>query len=234
MPQTAHTLIRPGRSLWGWAVAVAGSIALNLTLFGLMPGLIQRVPNTPDKLDELSHIQVVRVKRPETPLQKKEPKKNVPPEPVKQVKHTPVNPMVQKTIAKPYLKFELNPKLPTAPTDLVMPPLENFSLDAPVLKAVYDIAELDTGLMALVKIPPIYPIQAKRRGIEGFVDVEFIVTAAGIVQDIKITAARPKTIFNSAVIACVSRWKFKPPTVEGIPVATRAATTIKFKLEGND
>lgn len=239
MLQMIYSLILPGKPfsgkpLWGWAIAIAGSIALNITLFGLMPGLIQRLPNSPDKLDELPNIQVVRIKRLETIAQKKEPRKITRPEQTKQIKHTPVSRLVpKKRIIKPYLKFDLNPNLPTAPMDLAMPSLENFSMDAPVLKDIYDISELDTGLMALVKIPPLYPIRAKRRGIEGFVNVEFMVTAAGLVKDIKITAAEPGTIFNKAVINCVSRWKFKPPTVEGIPVTTKAATTIRFKLEGD-
>jgi protein TonB len=115
--------------------------------------------------------------------------------------------------------------------DLVMPGLEHFSMDAPVLKAHYSMGELDSPLIPLVKIPPIYPIRASRRGIEGFVIVQFLVTKNGEVERIKIIEAHPKKIFDQNVIHCVSQWKFKPGTVEGIPVATLARTTIRFKLE---
>ncbi|MCP3873651.1 MAG: TonB family protein, partial [Desulfobacteraceae bacterium] len=49
--------------------------------------------------------------------------------------------------------------------------------------------------------------------------------------DIEVIRAQPDKIFNKSVLSCVSQWKFKPGTVEGIPVATRARTTIHFKLE---
>ncbi len=215
-----------------WVFAVAGSIALNLTLFGLMPGLIQKIPSTPDRLEELRHVNVIRIKRDETPLHKKEPSKIVKPKPVKKIQQARPARVVQKKInIKPQLKFELNPKLPAVPMDLVMPQFEQFSMDVPILKGVYGLAELDTALMPLVKIPPLYPSRARRRGIEGFVSVSFLVTHQGRVQDIEVVEAEPENMFNQSVINCVSHWKFKPPTVEGIPVATRAGTTIYFNLE---
>jgi protein TonB len=225
---------RPGlaNAFWGWTVAIAGSIVLNIALFGLMPGLIQRLPASQDKLEELKQVQVIRVKKQETVQRKKKPPTIQKTEPVKQVKQAPQAQLLPRTAAlKPHLDFKLNPKLPTAPMDLVMPSLENFSMQGPSLKDVYEIDELDTGLMALVKIPPMYPGPARRRGIEGFVTVEFRVSPEGIVEDIAIITAEPADIFNLAVKNCVTAWKFKPPTIEGIPVAARARTTIHFKLE---
>ncbi len=93
------------------------------------------------------------------------------------------------------------------------------------------LAELDSPLVPLVKIPPVYPLRAIRRGIEGVVDVEFIITKKGRIEQPKIIKALPEKIFDQSVLNCVSRWKFKPGTVEGIPVNTRASTTIRFKLE---
>ena len=115
--------------------------------------------------------------------------------------------------------------------DLVMPGLEHFSMDAPILKAHYAMGELDSPLTPLVKIPPIYPMLATRRGIEGYVTVEFLVTKKGLVQQIRILDSRPEHVFDKSVTNCVSQWKFKPGTIEGIPVATLAQTTIRFKLE---
>lgn len=114
--------------------------------------------------------------------------------------------------------------------DLVMPGLEHFSI-APILKAHYTMGELDFPLTPLVKIPPIYPMLATRRGIEGYVTVSFLVTKKGLVQQIRIVDSRPKHVFDKSVTNCVSQWKFKPGTIEGIPVATLAQTTIRFKLE---
>jgi len=196
-----------------------------------MPGLIQQIPKAPDQMDNPSHMNVIRVKKVETPPRRKEPPKVKPPEPVKPRPRAQRTKELQKKLSiKPRLKFAINPRLPAAPMDLAMPPLEQFSMDGPTLKDLYDISELDGSLMALVKVPPIYPIRARRREIEGFVNVVFTVTKQGLVEDISITEARPESVFDAAVVNCVSRWKFKPPTVEGIPVAARAKTTIKFTL----
>jgi protein TonB len=232
MAPAAAAKARMGRSVWGWAMAIAGSIVLNISLFGLMPGLIQRIPESPERLDALKHIQVIRVKKEEPPPRKKMLK---PPE--KQVAAEPISPK-KMVLAKhkqlditSRLTFDINPRLPAAPMDLVMPELEQFSMDAPVLKELYDISELDGGLVPLVRMPSIYPHRAKRRGIQGFVTVEFIVKSNGLVQDIHIVEARPEHIFNRSVLDSVAQWKFKPPTVEGIPVTTRARSTIRFQLE---
>ena len=104
-------------------------------------------------------------------------------------------------------------------------------MNGPVLETHYTMGELDSPLTPLVKIPPIYPIRASRRGIEGAVTVRFLVTKDGTVEQISIIDAQPKKIFDQSVISCISHWKFKPGTVEGIPVATLAQTTIRFKLE---
>ncbi len=224
---------QPRRIAWGWAIAIAGSILLNISLFGLMPGLIQRIPATPDELEEIKHIQVIRVKKTEAPPRKKELPEPAKPKPVEKINQRHVAQVKQKLIkVTPRLAFELNTKIPVAPMDLVVPPsLEHFSMNIPTLKSSYSINELDQPLTALVKIPPLYPLRAKKRGIEGSVRVEFTVTVKGFVDQIEIIRAKPKKTFNKAVINCVSQWRFKPGTVEGIPVSTRAGTTIYFKLE---
>lgn len=233
MPSISASRKKPTSTLWGWGLALSGSLALNIFLFALMPGLIQKIPAGPETIDVIKQIQVIRIKKPERPPQKKMPPKINKIKPVTTKKELkPVRKVQPRRIElNPQLKIELNPKLPAAPMDLVMPPLETFSIEAPVLKDVYEMGELDTGLMPLVKIPPIYPVRAERREIEGFVTVEFLVTPKGLVRDIRIIKAVPEKIFNTAVIKCVSQWKFNPPTVEGIPVSSRAQTTIRFKLE---
>lgn len=216
------------RSFRTWTIAFAGSVFLNISLFGLMPGLIQGVPDRQEKMDDIKQIQVIRVKKPPTPPSKKEQEDK--PKPTKSLTKSLVNPVTPKPVnLKPRLAFELNAKLPAAPLDLVMPGLEHFSMDPP--KICYTMGEIDSPLVALVKIPPIYPIRATRRSIEGFVTVEFLVTNQGCVEDLHIIEASPKGIFDQSVIQCVSHWKFKPGTVQGFPVATQARTTIRFELE---
>ncbi|MCP3940688.1 MAG: energy transducer TonB [Desulfobacteraceae bacterium] len=224
------------KSFPGWAFALIGSILLNVGLFGLMPGLIHQNPNIPKGLENITQVQVVQIKRPppkkpERPRESK-PGKSKPdkPESRKKVSGANSNSFKQRTMdIKPQLAFQLNSELPKTSMNLVMPGIE--AIKAPILKTQYTMGELDSPLTPLVKLPPIYPILATRRGIEGYVTVEFLINKKGLVQQLRILEAKPEHIFNKSVTACVSQWKFKPGTVEGIPVATRAQTTIRFKLE---
>lgn len=223
------------RSFTGWAFALVCSVLLNICLFGLMPGLIQRVPDKPEELDEIRQVRVIRIKS--AVPSKKESEK---PKAVKLAKTKVLKSFKQrsqeirsnlKPTLRPQLAFQLNPELPSTAMDLVMPGLEHFSMDAPILKDHYTMGELDSPLTPLVKIPPIYPMLATRRGIEGYVTVSFLVNKKGLVQQIRILDSRPEHIFDKSVTTCVSQWKFRPGTLEGIPVATLAQTTIRFKLE---
>lgn len=227
------------KSIAGWIFALVGSVLLNVSLFGLMPGLIQRGP-VPEALEEIRQVRVVQIKSTPTPPKKelekprqvKREKTKIHPQSLKQRSEikSSLKPALNPTL-KPQLVFQLNPKLPKASMDLVMPGLEHFSMEGPIFKAHYTMGELDSPLTPLVKIPPIYPMLATRRGIEGYVTVEFLVTKKGRVQQIRIVDSRPEHVFDKSVTNCVSQWKFKPGTLEGIPVATLAQTTIRFKLE---
>ncbi len=217
----------------GWVLAILFSALLNITLFGLMPGLIHMIPQHQENLEDIKAIQVIRVKHQETPPRKKELKKPEPPkEPRRMETTTPTRVVHQKPMQlKPRLPFQLNPKLPATSTSLTMPPMEHFSMAAPTLKGIYEMGELDNPLTPLAKIPPLYPMRAMRRGIEGWVKVRFRVNTQGRVEDPTILESDPEKIFDQSVINCISQWKFKPGTVEGIAVDTLAETTIRFELE---
>ena len=217
----------------GWGFAIALSALLNMTLFGLMPGLIQMIPQDQDKLEEIKAIQVIRIKRQEIPPRKKELKKPKPKQEPKPLKTTtPTRVVRQKKLQlKPRLPFQLNPKLPATSTHLAMPAMEHFSMEAPTLKGLYEMGELDSPLTPLAKVPPIYPMRAMRRGIEGWVKIRFLVNDQGRVEQPKVIESDPEGIFEKSVINCVFQWRFKPGTVEGQPVTTLAETTIRFELE---
>ena len=215
-------------AILGWILAVVFSAGLNLFLFGIMPGMISAVPQGPGELEEIQSLSLVRVKRAEPPARKKE--KIKPPKPI-QAKVAPVKtPAVPRPKLTPArLPFEVNAKLPV--TEFALPPMAEFAMAGPAPKDFYMAGELDSPLIPLVKVPPIYPLRASRRGIQGWVTVEFLVNISGLVEDIRILDAKPRRIFDASVIKCVSQWKFKPGTVGGEAVATRAKTTIKFELE---
>lgn len=87
-------------------------------------------------------------------------------------------------------------------------------------------------LMPFIKVQPNYPSRATARGIEGFVDVVFDVSAMGTTENIRVTHAEPSTIFNSSVIKAIKSWKYKPRLVEGVATKTSdVRERITFKLD---
>ncbi len=214
-----------------WSGAVLFSLVLNLALFGLMPGLSTGVAERPGKMEPRRMLDIVRVKRAEPPPPKKEYKHE--PETIATRRRAvvktpvPVHPVIDNL---PRLDFDINPKLPVGPLVLPSPAMETVAFVAPAMDGIFTIEDLDVGLTPLVSIPPMYPLRAKRRGIEGWVKVKFLVNPKGLVEKIEIIDSQPTGIFDQSAVQAVSSWRFKPGTVEGVPVKVWAEQVIKFKL----
>ena len=93
-------------------------------------------------------------------------------------------------------------------------------------------SQLDNPLAAITKAAPLYPPAAKRRNIEGWIKVTFLVDEQGQVDRVSVLAAEPEGIFDQAVLRCVSAWRFKPGTKGGVAVKALVEQTITFRLEG--
>lgn len=90
---------------------------------------------------------------------------------------------------------------------------------------------INEDVVPLTRIAPQYPRKAARKGIEGWVKVEFTVLKDGSVTDAVVVDAKPGRIFNRAALKAILRWKFRPKQVDGKPVERRASQTINFTLE---
>jgi periplasmic protein TonB len=87
-------------------------------------------------------------------------------------------------------------------------------------------------MIPFIKIAPQYPEVAAAKGIEGFVDVMFDVTALGTTDNIRIIYFEPSAVFNRAVIKAVQGWRYKPREENGNPVMTPdVRDRIRFTLE---
>ena len=73
----------------------------------------------------------------------------------------------------------------------------------------------DRDIVPLVRVEPQYPARAKQRGIEGWVELMFTITATGRVADVVVTQSHPGTIFDSAASKAVRRWKYNPKVENG-------------------
>jgi len=86
-------------------------------------------------------------------------------------------------------------------------------------------------VIPVVIIQPTYPREAVLSGTEGWVRVEFTITASGTVTDARVIDAQPPQLFNREAIRAIRQWKFKPRVVDGAAVARRATQLIDFRLE---
>jgi len=76
-------------------------------------------------------------------------------------------------------------------------------------------------------VQPEYPIPARVRGIEGWVDLTLSVTAAGDVAKARVEAREGTRLFERAALDAVKRWKYAPR--EGAP--EEVPVRIAFRLE---
>ncbi len=123
---------------------------------------------------------------------------------------------------KPPQPDEPPPEPPPPDMDNVTPEAETmFVSTAPVNTSInlnasgFGLAPSDGEYLPIVKVQPIYPRRALSRGIEGYVIVEFTVTAAGTTKDHFIVEAKPNGVFNRAALQAAAKFKYKPRVVDG-------------------
>ena len=209
-------------------IAITALIA-NLALFVLLPRLIKHNHNRSDLLTLIPAVNLVRIPT----LKPVIPPREKPPEPPKErpkiippKTHRPPVPNKKQLTLEPLprLNFAVNPKLMTGIT--VEPPAP---VAAPI-RGSYEQGEVDQLPLAIFKLKPPYPFQARRLNISGSVRVKFLVDKEGRVSNITILKSKPQGMFDNSVLKTLPSWKFTPGAVEGNKVATWVVTTIEFNL----
>lgn len=79
----------------------------------------------------------------------------------------------------------------------------------------------------LRRVEPVYPRFARRRGVEGYVLVEFGLDAQGVVQDPRVLNAEPGGAFEQSALRALREWRFAPPPAAA---TQRVRQRIEFKL----
>lgn len=89
----------------------------------------------------------------------------------------------------------------------------------------------DRDVMPLVRINPDYPPRALSRNLEGWVQVQFTITATGTVKDASVIKSS-NPIFEEAAIKAILRWRYNPKIENGEGVERVGMQTIlRFELE---
>ena len=81
----------------------------------------------------------------------------------------------------------------------------------------------------------LYPSDAKEKGIEGSVVLQYDVTVEGFVENVEIISAQPEGIFEKSAQGYVRQWHFSPARKDGVAVPSFAQiSTVTFRLAGKD
>lgn len=73
------------------------------------------------------------------------------------------------------------------------------------------------------------PARAINRGLTGFVRVRALVTVDGRLDRIRVVEAQPEDLFEDAVLRALERWRLKPATYGGEPVAMSYEASFTFR-----
>ena len=86
------------------------------------------------------------------------------------------------------------------------------------------------ALTRIDNVQPEYPIDAARRRLDGWVDLEFTVKPDGRVGDTLIRNAQPAGVFDQAAVKAVEQWRFKPVLRDNKAIEQRARIRVRFSL----
>jgi TonB family protein len=77
-------------------------------------------------------------------------------------------------------------------------------------------------------VQPVYPPEALRKNIEGWVELAFTVMPNGSVEAIEVRNSSPENTFDEAAIRAVKQWRFEPVVRNGKAVPQRAMVRLRF------
>lgn len=89
----------------------------------------------------------------------------------------------------------------------------------------------DGEYLPIFRAPPVYPRRAQERGLCGWVELEYTVTASGGTRDAYVTASS-SGMFESAAVKAAEKYKYKPRQEGGKPVdVANVPIRIVFEME---
>ena len=196
-----------------YALSITVGIAVTLSLLFIMQLLIEHAEDAIVKDRTRYELDFVRIKRNET---------------LNTEDLTPEKPQKPPELPPEVPPQDLDNIDPSAPTINIAPPPASTNIDIGGPGGM-NIAEGD--YLPIVRVAPIYPARALSRGVEGYVDMSFTVTATGTVKD-PIVEYSTSSLFERAATRAVRKFKYKPRVVDGVPVeVVGVKTRISFRIE---
>ena len=125
---------------------------------------------------------------------------------------------------QPKPKFE-----PQGGIDFSNPTVKLTHIDGPIKL-------MGTGLgvpVAQYLVTAKYPPRALSRGVEGWVDIRFDVSAQGTTENVQVFASSPEGVFEKSALDAARRWRYQPLVDnEGLPKSFVGLTKrIRFEMQ---
>jgi TonB family protein len=80
-------------------------------------------------------------------------------------------------------------------------------------------------------VAPQFPQVARVRGLDGWVDLQFVIGVDGAVSDVAVVGAQPVGIFEQAALDAVRHWRYQPVTRDGQAVSQHARVRLRFTVQ---
>lgn len=196
-------------------LALVGALVVSAVVFAFLHLLISRRGETGD-VQEVVKIEFTRL-RSDTEVETKKPEK------AERSKAEQAPPPPQIALAKTTLDSGAGGDAMAAIASLVEGQARNMG-------NIGGTGGADRDAVPLVRIEPDYPMQARQRGQEGWVVLEFTISTAGTVKDVAVVASEPGTVFDRAAVSAVRKWKYNPKVVSGKPVE-RPGVKVRLDFE---
>ena len=122
---------------------------------------------------------------------------------------------------------------PKPPPVAKAPPADETAVPASAANASHGASAVNVATSTAVPIsqpPPIYPRNAMLMSHEGRVRVRVDIGADGVPTDSSVVESSGDRDLDRAAMQAVRRWRFKPATAHGAPVASNVTVPIEFKL----
>lgn len=189
-------------------LAAAASVVITAALIALMHSLIyqdfQEPEQKPDTKIASIHLPERIIKIIKTPK----------PEPIEEALPPPEAPTIE-------LTFDTKDHTTLTPVNIKTTINKKQTIDF----------SSSSSLVKRVVAPPVYPRRASARGIEGYVDLVFDVSATGATKNIRVTAAEPAGVFEKSAVAAINRYKYRPQKIDGVEIATpNVRERIRYQL----
>ena len=83
-------------------------------------------------------------------------------------------------------------------------------------------------------VPPVYPVDVLKKGVNGTVVMVVDVAADGSVADARVERSSGEQQLDAAALDAVVKWKFTPQMKNGKPVAGQVRVPVEFKQDAKD